>query len=359
MANKKILCLDFDGVCHLYSSGWMGATVILNPPVDGLFDFLLEASAEFEINVFSSRSNQPGGIEAMKTWFIVQFEAWYRSKSFSSELILVDGVECSARSAISELLRFPAEKPQAHIGIDDRGWQFNGKWPKIKDLLAFKPWNRRKGGRPAGSLDDPESGQTVELTEQDREALLYLIKTFRDEWHQVLYTAPHYKDFYDRHKEMREEAATVSIQPMVILKPAQTTLEEHTKAVSEFLTELHAIMVDPLADGITPVPEMCKLLLETARQQREQLKELHEKKTAKVTFFQVAEELSTRNSPAIKLAPLDNVRNMRKVKAGTNVEIGVGFDCISGILDGRFTGGLLLCDTAEYLKVKAEMEGKQ
>lgn len=56
----------------------------------------------------------------------------------------------------------------------------------------------------------------------------------------------------------------------------QTTLEEHTKAVSEFLTELHSIMVDPLADGVTPAPEICKLLLETARQQREQLLELHQ-----------------------------------------------------------------------------------
>lgn len=32
---KPILCLDFDGVIHSYSSGWKGADVIPDPPVAG------------------------------------------------------------------------------------------------------------------------------------------------------------------------------------------------------------------------------------------------------------------------------------------------------------------------------------
>lgn len=31
-----ILCLDFDGVCHSYTSGWKGAAVIPDPAVPGL-----------------------------------------------------------------------------------------------------------------------------------------------------------------------------------------------------------------------------------------------------------------------------------------------------------------------------------
>jgi hypothetical protein len=33
---KPILCLDFDGVIHSYSSGWKGADVIPDPPVEAL-----------------------------------------------------------------------------------------------------------------------------------------------------------------------------------------------------------------------------------------------------------------------------------------------------------------------------------
>ena len=62
---KPILCLDFDGVIHSYTSGWKGADVIPDPPVDGALDFLERASAHFDVQIFSSRSNQPGGIEAM------------------------------------------------------------------------------------------------------------------------------------------------------------------------------------------------------------------------------------------------------------------------------------------------------
>jgi hypothetical protein len=32
---KPILCLDFDGVLHSYTSGWKGAAVIPDPPVPG------------------------------------------------------------------------------------------------------------------------------------------------------------------------------------------------------------------------------------------------------------------------------------------------------------------------------------
>jgi hypothetical protein len=47
--------------------------------------------------------------------------------------------------------------------------------------------------------------------------------------------------------------------------------DAHTKAVAEFLSEMYAIMVDPLADGIIPVAEMMQILRETALEQREQL----------------------------------------------------------------------------------------
>ena len=62
---KPILCLDFDGVIHSYTSRWQGAGVIPDPPVDGAIAFMLGALDRFDVVIFSSRSNQPGGLSAM------------------------------------------------------------------------------------------------------------------------------------------------------------------------------------------------------------------------------------------------------------------------------------------------------
>lgn len=115
---KPILMLDFDGVCHSYTSGWQGADVIPDPPVEGLFEFLEEAVKEFEIHVFSSRSHQEGGIEAMQDWFS----------------------EHAGDSGVIEFLSFPTEKPPASVGLDDRVLTFTGEWPEVDDLVDFEPW---------------------------------------------------------------------------------------------------------------------------------------------------------------------------------------------------------------------------
>ena len=66
--SRPILCLDFDGVVHRYDSGWKGIDVIPDPPTDGLFPFLLGAVEMFEVHIFSSRSRERAGIEAMGNW---------------------------------------------------------------------------------------------------------------------------------------------------------------------------------------------------------------------------------------------------------------------------------------------------
>ncbi len=127
---KPILCLDFDGVLHSYATGWHGAGIVSDPPVPGAARFLAEAVEKFEVNVFSSRSNQPGGIDAMRGAVIM----WVMNE--------IDDAR-EARHVIDQI-RFPTEKPPAMVSIDDRGLTFEGVWPKIDDLLAFKPWNKRE-----------------------------------------------------------------------------------------------------------------------------------------------------------------------------------------------------------------------
>lgn len=117
---KPILCLDFDGVCHLYTSGWKGAAVIPDAPVAGLWEFLAGACHEFEVDIFSSRSNQAGGLLAMERWFEDHCPEW-------------------AWWILKEI-KFPTEKPPAFVGIDDRVLTFTGTWPDIQSLKQFKTW---------------------------------------------------------------------------------------------------------------------------------------------------------------------------------------------------------------------------
>jgi hypothetical protein len=125
---KLILCLDFDGVCHSYTSGWKGAANIPDDAVPGLFEFLELAAPVFDIQVYSSRSNQEGGIEAMLFWFVEQRKKWRESGGQGSEVLTIS---------------FPKEKPAAFVGLDDRVLNFDGNWPAIEALRNFKPWNKR------------------------------------------------------------------------------------------------------------------------------------------------------------------------------------------------------------------------
>lgn len=127
MTDKPILCLDFDGVCHRDTSPWTAAHEIHDGPVDGLFDFIERASAEFTIVIHSSRSAQPAGRAAMLDWFLEHHVAWCRE---------------TGRPKSSLLLGFPVEKPPAFLTLDDRALTFAGAWPEIDTMVNFKPWNR-------------------------------------------------------------------------------------------------------------------------------------------------------------------------------------------------------------------------
>lgn len=141
---KPILVLDFDGVCSNYSSGWQGIDNIPDPPVEGLFEFLYKAREHFDIQIYSSRSHQEGGIEAMMEWFIVHSPISCFTYSPNNTLNFwkqssVDG----SRTDLILSLGFPTEKPPAMVTLDDRALTFTGVWPDIDSLRNFKPWNKQ------------------------------------------------------------------------------------------------------------------------------------------------------------------------------------------------------------------------
>ena len=137
---KPILCLDFDGVLHSYESGWQGADVISDPPVPGAMVFLMNARPHFELHVFSSRSNQEGGIEAMQAWLLKHMRQEMSHAMFPDEGPVIDK---KAERWVYEWIKWPTEKPPAMVTLDDRALTFTGVWPSPAELKAFRPWNKQ------------------------------------------------------------------------------------------------------------------------------------------------------------------------------------------------------------------------
>lgn len=132
--SKPILCLDFDGVLHSYTSGWKGADVVPDPPVPGAVDFLMAAVRHFEVHIFSSRSHHGGGVHAMQE----AIKQWMFDEGWPMQV----AVAMTQGYGVDSVLRFPTEKPAALVTLDDRALTFTGKWPVVGDLLSFKPWNK-------------------------------------------------------------------------------------------------------------------------------------------------------------------------------------------------------------------------
>jgi hypothetical protein len=146
---KKIICIDFDGVIHSYERGWQGGE-IYGTLVPGFAEWAaaMQATGEFELVVYSSRSKDPERRVAMMEWFNAR------------------GAEWRAEHPDAPLLEFTFahEKPPAFLTIDDRAIRFEGRWdaPELAPsaIAAFKSWNAPVGvasqfstARSFGGLD--------------------------------------------------------------------------------------------------------------------------------------------------------------------------------------------------------------
>lgn len=134
---KDILVLDFDGVIHSYTSGWKGADVIPDPPVPGFFPFLADMLAHgYDVQIFSSRSGQPGGIAAMRAYLYQAAGDYAASPDADKRLVLPGLID------MIDTIGFPTEKPPAKLTIDDRAVTFMGTWPTLEFVRDFQPWNK-------------------------------------------------------------------------------------------------------------------------------------------------------------------------------------------------------------------------
>ena len=117
----KTLLIDFDGVVHEYSSPWTGPGEISDGPVPGALEALKEYTRHFKVCIFSSRSSTFAGREAMKAWLM----------KHTGDLELI------------KVLEFPVSKPAGFLTIDDRCMCFEGEFPSVAWINAFRPWNKK------------------------------------------------------------------------------------------------------------------------------------------------------------------------------------------------------------------------
>jgi hypothetical protein len=119
----RTILVDFDGVLHMYTSEWQGHAVIPDGPVPFAMEWLVTMANDkrFTTCVYSSRSKEQAGIEAMKAWLL----------------------KYGMMPETLEKIQFPTEKPGAFLTIDDRAFCFQGSFPDPDEILAFKPWNKR------------------------------------------------------------------------------------------------------------------------------------------------------------------------------------------------------------------------
>lgn len=126
---KPILCIDFDGVIHTYTTPWTVAHEIHDTVTEGFFEWAKEAEKYFQLVVYSSRSKVPEAVAAMRLWVEREYV-----------------VECGDLEGFPEF-EFSAVKPAAFMTIDDRAICFEGDWtdPKLSPatIRNFKPWNKR------------------------------------------------------------------------------------------------------------------------------------------------------------------------------------------------------------------------
>lgn len=113
------IAVDFDGVIHSYTSPWISATEIPDPPVDGAIDWLNAMAAKFTIVIFTTRGKTGDGKDAV------------------ADYLREHGLRGDVEFEVT------AEKPPALVYVDDRAYRFTGaNFPSAEEVHRLRPWNK-------------------------------------------------------------------------------------------------------------------------------------------------------------------------------------------------------------------------
>jgi hypothetical protein len=126
---RYTVAVDFDGVIHSYTSPWVDAATIPDPPVPGAISWLFRTIQHFDVAITSTRNHQSGGIRAMRAWLKAHSDALWNEPGPGYRGL--------------EDITFPQEKPAALIYLDDRAVRFDGEnFPEKDEIHRLRPWNK-------------------------------------------------------------------------------------------------------------------------------------------------------------------------------------------------------------------------
>jgi hypothetical protein len=122
------VAVDFDGVIHSYTTPWINAHTIPDPPVPGAMRWLHHTVQSFNVVIYSTRCKTWRGRRAIRAWLKEHSGIlWEQIPGFRG----LEDVELSR------------EKPPALIYVDDRAYRFTGEnWPSKDEIHKLRPWNK-------------------------------------------------------------------------------------------------------------------------------------------------------------------------------------------------------------------------
>lgn len=160
--SKYIICCDFDGVLHSYTSGWQGhSSIIKDGPVPGAMEWVTQIARDerFELAIYSSRSKEAGGRIAMSDWLHTHLTKFFENWGGLDH----QNARVWAEKVVARLT-FPTQKPAASMTIDDRAFHFQGRFPTPEWLLGFKPWTKLKD-QPPWLIPRPPAARLQQIRE--------------------------------------------------------------------------------------------------------------------------------------------------------------------------------------------------
>ena len=173
VSRRPTVSVDFDGVIHSYTTPWINAHTIPDPPVDGAISWLFKTIQHFDVQILSTRAKTWRGRRAIRRWLkLWAGNIYYESPGANGiEDVRVtwndqtrrvflgktdfDGTDLVEKRGLRRA-KVTAQKGPALIYLDDRGVRFDGiTWPTRDDIYRARPWWKPEPGAAQGR---PEGG---------------------------------------------------------------------------------------------------------------------------------------------------------------------------------------------------------